>query len=166
MDITEKQIARFHSYVDRSNGPLACWPWTRSSIENGYGNFWIGKDTPSGQVVLATHVALTLDGRPRPSKTHKALHTCHYPPCCNPLHLYWGTQTDNMRDALEAGRFPKRSGTSNGQAKLTDDMVYTIRSMYDANLSSNFIAKHIKTTRENVWRIGTRKAWAHLPEKP
>jgi hypothetical protein len=166
MDITAAQIARFHSYVDRSSGPLACWPWTRSSIENGYGNFWIGEDTAHGKVVLATHVALTLDGRPRPEWKPKALHTCHYPPCCNPLHLYWGTQADNMRDALEAGRFPNRAGAANSQSKLTEEKVYDIRGMYDANLSPNYIAKHHKVTRNTVWRIGTRKAWGHLPERP
>jgi hypothetical protein len=164
MDITPKQVARFWSYVDRSNGPLACWPWTRSHIENGYGNFWIGTDTKSGKVVLCTHVALTLDGRPRPGKL-KALHTCHYPPCCNPLHLYWGTQYDNMRDAIEAGRFPTRTGAANGSSKLTEEMVYTIRAMYDANLSPNYIAKHMRIHRRTVWIIGTRKAWTHLPEK-
>lgn len=33
-----------------------------------------------------------------------ARHTCDRMPCCNPEHLLWGTQADNMADAIERGR--------------------------------------------------------------
>lgn len=160
MDITAAQIARFHSYVDRTNGPLACWPWTRGRTSLGYGYFHL-----SGKMVTSTHIALTLDGRPRPQWKPGALHTCHYTPCCNPLHLYWGTQTDNMRDALEAGRLSEYKETPHGSHKLTEEQVYIIRAMYDANMSSNHIAKRMKISRNTAWRIGTRQAGKHLPER-
>jgi hypothetical protein len=40
------------------------------------------------------------------------LHHCDNPPCCNPLHLYAGTQRQNIHDAIARGRFsppPRRN---------------------------------------------------------
>jgi hypothetical protein len=33
-----------------------------------------------------------------------ALHSCDNPPCCNPKHLRWGTQQENVQDIFKRGR--------------------------------------------------------------
>ena len=44
-------------------------------------------------------------------------HTCHNPKCCNPEHLYAGTQQENVDDKYNAGRGIHASGGANGKAR-------------------------------------------------
>ena len=91
---------RFWSKVDRSGGPDACWPWMAARNEHGYGVMRI-----EGRNVRAHRVSLTLAaGKSDPGPSVKVLHSCDNPPCCNPAHLRYGTQGDNIRDAIERGR--------------------------------------------------------------
>jgi hypothetical protein len=75
-----------------------CWLWIGSVDRHGYGQIRI-----VGKLQYATHLALTLDGRPRP-KNAVARHSCDTPNCCNPNHLNWGTYKDNSQDALKRSR--------------------------------------------------------------
>lgn len=100
----ESRLSRFQIKL----GPNECWGW--SGCDNGVG---YGKMRIHGQYKLATHVALEVDGRPRPSTAHVACHTCDNPPCTNPKHLWWGTEKGNMQDATSKGRMA-RTRESNG----------------------------------------------------
>ncbi|WP_434452948.1 HNH endonuclease signature motif containing protein [Lentzea sp. E54] len=42
---------------------------------------------------------------PRPNSRHQVNHHCDTPSCCNPDHLYWGTQSENMQDCVRRGRY-------------------------------------------------------------
>ena len=46
------------------------------------------------------------------------LHYCDNRPCCNPDHLYLGTNANNTADMLARGR--ESRGERSGQAKLTE----------------------------------------------
>lgn len=91
-------IARFWRKVDRSGGPNACWPWKAGTHHFGHGAFRIHKTQ-----VQAHRVAYALIEGPVRDDID-VLHTCDNPPCCNPAHLYLGTQADNNRDRTVRGR--------------------------------------------------------------
>lgn len=80
-------------------GTNECWGWNGAKDKRGY-----GKIGYLGKTLIATHVALEADGRPRPSVEHCACHTCDNPECTNPRHLWWGTRSENTRDGRAKGR--------------------------------------------------------------
>lgn len=135
-EISTKLNKRFWEKVAKGS-PEICWPWMGSRDRRGYGrlgNWKDGRTIP----VLATHVSLLLDGRPRPSR-HLALHSCDNPSCVNPNHLRWGTHTENTADRIARGRSVpaehhsetmKRKaarGESHCCAKLSDEQVRAIK---------------------------------------
>lgn len=78
-----------------------CWFWDGDAFMKGYARIII-----DGKQTYATHTALALHGRPRPSVKAMACHHCDMPNCVNPDHLYWGTHKTNVQDAITRGRRP------------------------------------------------------------
>lgn len=78
-----------------------CLVWTGYRAQNGYGRCYMG-----GRAPLYTHrVAWELaNGQPIPDGM-SVLHRCDNPPCCNPSHLFLGTQPDNLADMYAKGRY-------------------------------------------------------------
>ncbi len=147
----------FWSKVDRSGGPDACWPWRKGLDTHGYGEFWTGEKT-----VKATRFALALElGRPLLPGTlacHKPI-VCHNPACCNPAHLYEGTQEQNMQDKKQDGTSGGLRGSSNPNSKLTEDeaeALLTLKgTMTQAAAGAIFGITGQQTGR--IWRGSRRK---------
>lgn len=88
--------AMFWGRVSRTDG---CWPWTGRVDRYGYGMLQYG-----GRHRTAHRVAYELTFGV-PEKVGVIRHLCHNPLCCNPDHLKWGTQAENMADSRLAGRW-------------------------------------------------------------
>src|SRR6185295_14325894 len=74
----------------RVNVEGECWLWTGPRDRDGYGKVGLHR-------VLAHRLAWTIAaGRITDGK--RVLHRCDVRACCNPAHLFLGTQGDNMRD--------------------------------------------------------------------
>jgi DNA-binding Lrp family transcriptional regulator len=101
----EKQFWR---YVNPEPN-CGCWLWSGSCSRLGYGELRV-----AGRSKRATHVALELDGRPVPRGMH-ACHSCDFPPCVNPAHLFIGTHKENMADSAAKGRASKPPISQPGQ---------------------------------------------------
>jgi HNH endonuclease len=75
-----------------------CWLWTKCCAPNGYGQVWY-----EGKNDRAHRIAWILTYGPIP-KGLFICHTCDVRHCINPEHLFLGTQSDNMIDAVTKGR--------------------------------------------------------------
>jgi hypothetical protein len=157
---TSRPLAeRLWEKVDRTGD--GCWPWQAARLWSGYGVLNLG--TGKGNV-LAHRLAYELTFGP----FDPGLHVCHHcdnPACCNPAHLFLGTDGDNMRDASRKGRMviPHPQGTAHTLAKLNDDAVREIRRRVADGETQRAVASRFDIPQAAVWRIIHRKSWAHVP---
>lgn len=132
-----------------------CWPWMRSTIRGGYGQFTCGSRS-----IKAHKTAFYYANGYWP---RLALHSCDNPICCNPKHLWDGTHKDNTQDMLRKGRQNPPVGERSGHAKLTDDLVRGIREEYAAGGTSyTKLAKKHSVCFQLIGQVVTRKIWRHI----
>jgi transcriptional antiterminator len=87
-------------------------------------------------------------------------HTCDNPPCCNPAHLWLGSQQDNTRDRHAKGRTLK--GTTQPNAKLTEAQVIEIRLRHQLGCSLHQLEREYPVSRAQIRRIVQGKKWKCL----
>jgi HNH endonuclease len=103
--------------------PDACWLWQGPKDKDGYGHFQL-----RGKKTSAHRVAYLLTHGPIPSDQN-VCHNCpggDNPACCNPSHLWPGTQHQNVQDSIRKGRRHLPSNT-----KLTVADLPEIQRLYD-----------------------------------
>ena len=159
MILTEHNIEFFKRRVEK-RGVDDCWLWKTKSIAR------YGSATANGKRVYATHIALFLDGRPQLQHDY-ALHTCDNKRCVNPRHLYWGSQKQNIFDAVRRGKGPpgyRRAlhGTELKISKLSKLKVQAIRRFRRAGCSYREIAQEFAISQTTARNIIIGKTWAHV----
>lgn len=150
-------------------GPDECWPW-KTKVKQGYGRLRV-----NGKNVRGHRYAFFLEHAHWP--TPCCCHSCDNPPCCNPAHLFEGTQAQNLADMNAKGRqvSPKgdRSGARlhpqamarqrerNGRAKLTVEQVTLMRELRaTGNWTQSALGRKFGVAQQLVSRIVEGKAWA------
>ena len=109
---------RFWAKVEKGAGS-GCWEWIAGKTKDGYGQLRI-----NGVSYYAHRLSFGIANGPIPEGMD-VLHTCDNPACIKPVHLFLGTQSDNVKDAAKKGRMPK--GSAHWKAVLTPDRVLELR---------------------------------------
>lgn len=106
-----------------------------------------------------THEVLIRSGQPRPlAPANRALHSCDRPICCNPRHLRWGTQQENVDDAV--ARKALNQGSRNGRSRLTEDKVAEMRAAWGCGgVMQKELAAQYGVQQSMVSRIVNGRNW-------
>lgn len=127
-----------------------CWEWLGGLTHGGYAAFNAGGKRIDGhRFSYGAYRGII------PKGMH-VCHTCDNPKCVNPLHLFVGTHSDNMKDAFRKGRiFPPRRKPSGRPrksravenpnrrpgAKITADMARKIKDRLIAGETGRALAR-------------------------
>jgi len=139
-------------------GPDECWRWTAGCFHGGYGQFRLRhKKVKAHRAYYEHEVAAIPPGM-------ILCHRCNNPPCCNPAHLFVGTNADNTADCKRKGRLkssppPGRSGESNPSARMTLNAVELIRLERKGGATYADIAAKFNISQSQARNIVTRKCW-------
>ena len=156
-------LERFWMKVE-VRGPYDCWNWTARRNCHGYGIFdlWHPKrvTTVASRYALQQHLG-------RQFETHElACHHCDNRVCVNPAHLFLGTASDNMRDAVEKGRTHKwagkRRGSGNPKAKLTEANVSRIKMYIRDGIRTTDLAAQYGVGLTTICEIKSGRNWGHV----
>jgi hypothetical protein len=144
-------VEHFWSKVDKSG---ECWTWTAYRNANGYGEVRASK-----KLWLAHRFAWHLEHGEIPDGLN-VLHSCDNPPCVRPLHLFLGTQLDNVKDCVQKRRNGTAYGEAKGNAKLTRGSVKKIRELYaKGGVTQRALAKVYGVGKTVIWNVTTRRTW-------
>jgi hypothetical protein len=139
-------------------GPDECWPWHGAHTPAGYGLIY-----RNGSMTTASHVVYELTYGPL-SQNQIVCHTCDNPPCCNPSHLFAGTDKTNSDDKLAKGRegHPDNRGVRNPHVRLTEPDVLEIRAAHLVGSSLSSLATQYGVNIPAIWKIIKRRTWKHI----
>jgi hypothetical protein len=140
---------RFWEKVRVSDDVDACWDWTGSAGNSGYGTFF-GDD----KRFWGAHRWAWFDSNGEIPDGMFVCHSCDNKLCCNPGHLFLGTHQDNMDDMCSKDR--------GGRAKVTNIQARNIRQRYELGLGTQAaLAREYHVTQASIWKIvqgGTHRA--------
>jgi hypothetical protein len=108
--VSERAFQTFWTYVEVA--PTGCWLWNGAGCDGipKFGGF--GDD----HTYNASRASYYLSRGKDPGDL-LVCHKCDNPRCVNPLHLFLGTEEDNIQDCIRKGRFSmhwKKQDRKNG----------------------------------------------------
>ncbi len=153
--------------------------WARIDVRDTH-ECWLFKNQPSQRYGVYN---LKVDGKWIALRPHRyaweqyneskipdglyVCHSCDTPKCCNPNHLWLGTNSDNQLDAIRKFGVWSVAPTPNiGEAhhnsKLTEEQVLEIRARLSNGDEYKVLAEKFGVSAVMISRIKLRKNWKHI----
>ena len=110
----------FESRVEM-RGPDECWPYLGRIDRFGYGRL--------SQSALAHRKAFQVANPDINIRGKTICHSCDNPACCNPSHLWCGTQAENLKDMSIKGRARGQSKSHCVHGHAFDEVNTLIRAL-------------------------------------
>ena len=145
--------------IDRSDQSENKCLETKATIrkKDGYGQITFdGKAKLLHRLVLEQFLGRKL------VKGEQANHLCHNTKCINPYHLYAGTQADNIKDMMDAGRSVNPHNHYSGGAVLSSTIAVKIRKQFRNDDDLNRLAKIYGVSRRCIKNVVHWKSWKHV----
>lgn len=150
----------FNYFLDRVDysSLFFCWNWKLSTGSHGYGQlFWDKK-------VQTAHRFSYLLFKGDPGEKH-VLHKCGNRRCCNPLHLYAGTQKQNFGDMVRHGTYsppPRFQGERVANSALLDAQASEIKQRLLEGASCEDLARRYKVSISTISLVKRNQRYAHV----
>lgn len=151
-----QSAADFWARLDKTT---KCWLWPGARQYKGYGRVWF-----LGRVWGTHRLAWYLTHGPIPARM-QVCHACDNPPCCNPEHLFLGTNRANVTDMMRKGRWRagnRHVGEAVHNAKLTAAAVREMRALHRAGHGYIELGARFGVTNVAARYAVTGRTWAHI----
>lgn len=122
-----------------------CWDWKGTVASHGYGVFYDKQKRRR-----AHRVAWEIFNNKLVPSDLVVCHKCDNRKCCNPYHLFLGSQDDNIKDCMKKKRHV---------GYLTWKIVEEIRECYKNGYYQKDLAKKFNTSQANIHKIVNNKTW-------
>lgn len=145
-------LSKFQTYTkDNENG---CKEWIAGKTSDGYGVFNINNKS-----LLAHRVSYEFFFGVNPEGM-LVCHKCDNPSCVNHLHLFLGSQADNMKDMKNKGRRKNINCQElNGRSKLTMEKAQEIRKKRDMGKTLKELAIENQVAISTISRVVRQENW-------
>jgi len=149
-------IIRFWGKIDVKSKE-ECWNWKGSlNSQNGYGRFGI-----QNSYYITSRIAYWIYYNIDP-EFKLVCHSCNNTLCCNPNHLYLGTQSENIQQSFNELRSIHR-GSFNSCAKLNEIKAKQIRNLLEnTSLTLREIGEKFGIAISTVGHIKYSQNWTHV----
>lgn len=166
MSATERWYHRISICRHRHPCDACCWEWTGTKTLTGYGQSMIALGNQRERIV---HRAVWMLMHQEPIDAGTAIcHTCDNRACCNPSHLYPGPYTQKATRPGTRWGAPGSPGWQKGElspnAKLTEDNVREVWSLWQEGYTQQEIATRFGVTQVTISYVLNRKTWVHVTD--